>query len=69
MRARVPSIQTASVARGTFNFLDFLNADSLLVLHQVAPDWKPRDASLDYIEPLPEIERLMQQKPVDRRGE
>ena len=47
----------------TFKLLDFLDAESLLVLHQVAPDWKPIKQFFEDIEPLKEINIIMKQRP------
>ena len=47
----------------TFKLLDFLDAESLLVLHQIAPDWKPVNKCMDDIEPLHEIDIIMKQPP------
>ena len=47
----------------TFKLLDFLDARSLLVLRQVAPDWKPVNTYSDCIEPLHESDIIMKQEP------
>jgi hypothetical protein len=55
----------------TFKLIEFLDAESLLVCQQVAPDlmlerprvWTPPDVRLKYIEPLPEIVYIMKEPP------